>query len=126
MGLYSVAHCLNFRHHRLVDGKASSGINNDGVVSVGFRMCHGIACNFHSIFTARFCVHIHTDAFTQNGELVHRCRSVYITSHEQRVLFVLVAQELGDLAGVRGFTCPLKASHQHHEWIACGLEFRGS
>ena len=77
----TASRCLNFRHHRLVNGQASSRINNDGVVSFRFSMRHGIAGNFHSIFIARFCVHIHTDAFAQYGELVHGCRSVYITGH---------------------------------------------
>ena len=126
MRLNGIAHRLYFGHHRLVDGKATCGINNDGIVTIGLGMCHGIACDFHSIFIARVRVHIHTDAFTEHGELVYSCRSVNVTGNEQGVLVVFVAQELGNFTRVRGFTCTLKASHQYHEWIACGLEFRGS
>ncbi len=51
---------------------------------------------------------------TQHGELFLRCRTVDVERGHQRLLALLVLQQLGDLGGAGGFTRTLQADHHHH------------
>ena len=73
---------------------------------------HSFLCDLHRICSALF---KHGDAqfLTANLQLLNCCRTINVTSYQQRVL-TLTFHQASQLTAVGGLTCTLQAAEHHN------------
>ena len=105
---------LHLGHQRFIDMQAARRIEQQHVGILQFRALKRAPCDIDRLLAGHDRQRGDTGLLAEHGELFLRRRTVDVERGHQRLLALLVLEQLGDLGSAGGLARPLQADHHHH------------
>ena len=104
----------DFLHHLLIHSQSTGCIDDDHIVAVGLSLLQSVVSDAEYILVIRLTINRHTHLFAYYMELLDSSRTIYVASHEQRLLTFLVLEHIGKLTAEGSLTRTLQTTHQDY------------
>ena len=104
----------NLCHHLFINSQTTGSINDNDIVTLSLSFLQSMVCNRKNIFILWFTINRHTNRLTNNLQLINSCRTIYVTSNEQRILMLLCLKQISQFTTECRFTTSLQTTHQNN------------
>ncbi len=117
---------LHLGHQRFVDMQPARGVEQQHIGGLQLRAFHRAARDIDRLLAFDDRQRGDRDLLAEHRELFLRRRTVDVERGHQRLLAVLLLEQLGDLGGGGGLARALQADHHdHHRWLGIEVERSG-
>ena len=103
-------------HHRFINMKTTSGVDNNHIFMLQARILNRIAGNINRLLISRGWEEGGTHFTSKCFQLLDGGRTVDVGRGDQYRFLLALAQPLGQLGDGGGFTGTLQTSHQNYRW----------
>ena len=125
VGFDGSLHGSDFVHQRFVDGEASGGIDDDGVVALGLGFVEGGACNGYGVLLFEVHVDGYIYLFCQHAELFDGGGAVGVAGGKEGVALFLCLQEESKFSAQRGLSRTVESGHEDDSGTVLEFEVGG-